>query len=74
MNKLMQILLLGTLLAGSTFVAAADKGDEEQAVRSDCRVEGEAGGLSGKDLDEFVESCVSELLGVELINVAPQLK
>lgn len=37
-------------------------------LRADCRIEGEAGGLSGTDLDQFIEECVADLLSVKLSN------
>ena len=50
--------------------AAASAGDSAgDRLRADCRLEGEAGGLSGKALDAFIEQCVTDLLEVELHNV-----
>lgn len=41
---------------------------ELDATRADCRLEGEAGGLDGGDLEAFVRDCVSELAGVTFVN------
>ena len=51
-----------------TATYAVSQSDQDRQVRSDCQAEGEAGGLSGSDLEDVIESCVSELLEAELIN------
>ncbi|MES9856018.1 MAG: hypothetical protein ABW166_05375 [Sedimenticola sp.] len=40
---------------------------ELASVKADCYMEGEGEGLEGKDLDEYVSSCVEELSGLTLI-------
>jgi len=64
-RRLLTSMLLGL---GSTIALAADTNEQSQ-VRKDCQIEGQAAGLKGKDLEEFIESCIEELIGAELINV-----
>ena len=46
---------------------------EQEAIAADCRVEGEAAGMSGKALEDFVSECVEELSGVTYDNqVGPE--
>jgi hypothetical protein len=68
MIRFLSILLLAAMVGTATFAVA--EAEQERQVRADCQAEGEAGGLAGTDLEDFVDSCVSELLEVELINVA----
>lgn len=70
MNKGMIPIFFATLLGVSNSPVA----DEEQAaIAADCRVEGEAAGMSGKALEEFVRECVEELGGVTYDNqVGPE--
>jgi len=70
MNKGMIPILIATALSLSNSLVA----DEEQAaIAADCRVEGEAAGMSGKALEEFVKECVEELSGVSYDNqVGPE--
>ena len=67
MPRFISILLLAAMLGTATYAVA--ESDQERQVRADCQAEGEAGGLSGSDLEDFIDSCVSELLEAELINV-----
>ena len=67
MIRFLSILLLAAMVGTATYAAA--ESEQERQVRADCRAEGEAGGLSGTDLEAFIDSCVSELLEAELINV-----
>ena len=39
-------------------------------LQADCRVEGEAGGLNGGELEQFVAECVNDLQTVEFSNSA----
>ena len=59
-------LFAGLMLTGSTpgFAASA----EQEQVRADCLIEGEAVGLSGAELNDFVAQCVADLQAVELSN------
>lgn len=59
-------LLAGLMLTGTAPGLAASA--EQEQVRADCLVEGEAVGLSGADLNEFVAQCVAELQSVVLSN------
>jgi len=68
MHKITKALAASLLLGLGSNVPAADT-DEERQIRNDCRTEGQAAGLAGKELEEFIESCVAELLSAELINV-----
>ena len=61
--------LLASLLLGLSSIALAAETDAERQVRTDCQAEGQAAGLTGPDLEEFIESCIEELMGAELINV-----
>ena len=67
MIRFLSILLLAAMVGTATYAAA--ESEQERQVRADCRAEGEAGGLSGTDLEAFIDSCVTELLEAELINV-----
>ena len=67
MTRFLSILLLAAMVGTATYAAA--EAEQERQIRADCRAEGEAGGLAGTDLEDFIDSCVSELLEVELINV-----
>jgi hypothetical protein len=67
MPRFLAILLLAAMVGSATYAAA--EADNERQIRADCRAEGEAGGLSGSDLEAFIDSCVTELLEAELINV-----
>ena len=67
MPRFISILLFAAMLGTATYAVA--ESDQERQVRADCQAEGEAGGLSGSDLEDFIDSCVSELLEAELINV-----
>ena len=65
MNKGMIPIFFATALSLSNSLVA----DEEQAaIAADCRIEGEAAGMSGKALDEFVRECVEEVSGVTYDN------
>ena len=68
MTRFLAVLFFAAM-AGAATQAAAAESEEERQVRTDCQSEGEAGGLSGSELEEFTESCVAELLEAELINV-----
>ena len=64
-------LLFGALLAFCKIIClAAPTPSDESQIRADCRLEGEAGGLSGSDLDQFVEECVADLQSVQFSNTA----
>ena len=65
MNKGMIPILIASLLSLSNSLAADE---EQEAIAADCRVEGEAAGMSGKALEEFVRECVEELSGVSYDN------
>jgi len=67
MSRFIPILLLAAMTGTTTYATA--ESEQERQVRADCQAEGEAGGLAGSDLEDFIESCVSELLEAELINV-----
>ena len=69
MCKLARTLLLAGLFAWNTVVAAATSEEAERQLRVDCQIEGQAGGLGGKDQNDFIESCVAELLGIDYVNV-----
>jgi len=64
-------LLLGCVLTFTTGLCCAQPPGDQQdlaKLQADCRIEGEAGGLSGADLDQFIEECVADLLSVEFSN------
>ena len=61
--------LLASMVLGLSSIALAADADEDSQVRKDCQAEGQAAGLKGKDLEEFIESCIEDLIGAELINV-----
>jgi len=63
--------LLSFVLTMSTGLwAAQPPGDWQNhaELQADCRIEGEAGGLSAADLDQFIQECVADLLSVEFSN------
>ncbi len=64
------ILLCCVLTFTAGLGSAQPPGDQQRLadLQADCRIEGEAGGLSGTDLDQFVEECVADLLSVKLSN------
>jgi len=61
--------LLASMVLGLSSIALATNTDEKSQIRKDCQAEGQAAGLKGKDLEEFIQSCVEDLIGAELINV-----
>ena len=65
MNKGMLPMIFTTALWAS-YPLAADS--EQEAIAADCRIEGEAAGMSGQALEEFVRECVEELGGVTYDN------
>jgi hypothetical protein len=70
MNKGLLPIFLATVMSLSTALAADD---EQEAIAADCRVEGEAGGMTGQALEAFVKECVEELSGVSYDNqVGPE--
>ena len=65
MNKGMIPIFFVSLLSLSNSLVADS---QQEAIAADCRVEGEAAGMSGKALEEFVRECVEELSGVTYDN------
>jgi len=65
--------LLASMVLGLSSIALATNTDEKSQIRKDCQAEGQAegqaAGLEGKDLEQFIQSCVEDLIGAELINV-----
>ncbi|MCB1722081.1 MAG: hypothetical protein H6959_08550 [Chromatiaceae bacterium] len=55
-------------VAGGAATHADAKSAEEQ-LRADCRSEGEAVGLQGSDLEQFIRDCIAEFNKATLINV-----
>ncbi len=49
--------------------AADDRQQITDQMRSDCRAEGEAGGLEGAELDTYIRDCINDLLTVEISNI-----
>lgn len=63
--------LLALLCLGLFGNVQAD--EELDAIAADCRMEGEAGGMDGQALEEFVKECVEELSGLVYDNqVGPE--
>jgi len=60
------LVCLAAIAPATGFGTAATP--DELRIRADCRVEGEAGGLAGADLEQFVEGCVADLRSVRLSN------
>jgi hypothetical protein len=70
MNKGVLPIIFTTVL-GVSYPLAADS--EQEAIAADCRIEGEAAGMSGQALEAFVKECVEELSGVTYDNqVGPE--
>lgn len=67
LNSLILLCIL-TISAGSIPADPADHKQAAENMTADCRLEGEAGGLRGADLDQFVEECVADLQSVEFSN------
>lgn len=66
-----RLILAGLILAGGASAALAQSPEQTKELaklKADCRTEGEYGGLTGADLDGFVEDCVKELMAVEIHN------
>ncbi len=63
------VFLLMAAAGSSAFAAEDDKEQQLKQYQDDCRLEGEAGGLSGSNLDEYVQQCVEELSSVEMTNL-----
>ncbi|WP_125931812.1 hypothetical protein [Thiosocius teredinicola] len=61
------ILLMAS--AGSSVFAAEDQEQQLKQYQDDCRLEGEASGLTGSHLDEYIQQCVEELADVEMTNI-----
>ena len=49
-----------------THALAADESAE--ALEANCRLEGESGGLEGKELEAFIRECVQEMSKLKLNN------
>jgi hypothetical protein len=65
------------LIAGALYceAAVANAGETPRVtdqMRADCRAEGEAGGLQGAELEDFIRGCIDDLLTVEVENVATE--
>jgi len=54
--------LLASMVLGLSSIALATDTDEKSQIRKDCQAEGQAAG-------QFIQSCVEDLIGAELINV-----
>jgi hypothetical protein len=65
MNKGPVRLILAALIVATTNIVAAD---ERAAIAEDCRMEGDAAGMSGDALEAFVRECVEELSGISYDN------
>ena len=66
-------LLLACILSCVPGTGLAQSPPDDQALaemQADCRIEGEAGGLNGIDLERFIEECVADLLSVQFSNTA----
>ena len=57
-----------SLAAFSSGIQAVQSAEEKE-IRADCKVEGEAGGMTGQALEDFVATCTAELMGTTFINV-----
>ena len=70
-NRKHRLLFLCMLAISSGACLARTDADAEAIKRltADCTLEAEAGGLSGKDLDQFIKECVADLLSVEIHNL-----
>lgn len=62
------IAIAGTFFLFAMELLAAPAADPEAVV--DCRVEGESVGLTGRDLQEFVDECVAALAEIDYVNKA----
>jgi hypothetical protein len=65
-------LLVLCILAIVTGVSLGGPANDQQKVEqmtADCRLEAEAAGLQGADLDQFIEQCVADLMSVEIHNL-----
>lgn len=69
--RLVPLLALAITVTAAS-LTQADPSPEPQALqkaRADCRLEGEAGGISGIELEDFIDQCVADLLSVEILNI-----
>lgn len=57
------------VLTGAAYAADSVGEEELKQYQDDCRLEGEAGGLSGTYLDDYVADCVKTLTSVEVKNL-----
>ena len=60
------LLALGLGLASPLM---ANTTDDTQVLIEDCRAEGRAEGLRGKDLRDYVKACVADMQGIDLKNL-----
>ncbi len=66
-NILPSLFLLA--LTSLTVVMADELSPAELAeLETDCRTEGEASGMSGADLDAYIEECVDDFTDTNMVN------
>jgi len=73
MKRTLSLILALALCSGIASAGSSEDNAQTQAheqARKDCRIEGQAVGLAGMQLEAFVERCAEELSGLTFINVA----
>ncbi|MGV6859929.1 MAG: hypothetical protein ACWA5X_13285 [bacterium] len=64
------VFLSSLMLMATSVVAFAEELSpaEHAELEADCRTEGEASGMSGADLDAYIEECVDDFTETEISN------
>ncbi|MCB1864851.1 MAG: hypothetical protein KDG50_05435 [Chromatiales bacterium] len=69
--KIRTLATAAIVLALTPTVAPAQQSDPQAAIAESCRKEGVALDLTGKDLDDYVRTCVADLGAVSFENQVP---
>ena len=56
------------MTAEMAWAQSAEQTAELAQMRADCRLEGEAGGMQGRDLDDYIEQCIEDLQTLTIVN------
>ena len=62
-------LLSMSLITGVASSTLANAKQADDQLRADCREEGQAVGMQGAELEQFIRDCMAEFVKVKLINV-----
>lgn len=69
LNRRRLLALLLTVVAAAPLDAGQLDEEALHRLRADCRVEGEAGGLRGAELERFIAQCIVDLQTVQIRHI-----